>query len=496
MGPEVAVHHNESAIEEFRKGSGHVHANKWWDEHYEYDHFQACVVIALVLLTLLFDLSLHKLRDLSEASFDLSQLEPHGKQHHKDKHAKKEKLRKEMRAHHPDHQTLWKELVSKATGEFTVLGFLACLLWVFKEADGFAMIYDAFEDSDFALPDSDHAYLEGVEAIHMALFVAMLSYVSGLACTIVVARWTMRQWLACDTAIKKGFKDKTVIRGKEYEWAQQQPRFLRHFARMRTHFLTGLEGWKGRWDIYDEELDTVVQDVGSSCLSEFLCPWFPLAEYLAMNYRYVMEDMIEIKEQTWIFIILTFGVHAAVHRAGIDFSFKLFWGLVLSTAMGLVWIWTTWRLYALERGRHFYYNQNNLCAHRCKLSLWAARLVQVSSFSLNFYLASGMASRTAWKFDYDEAVASTVLLVLGIPAFGALTGYVLGALVLTNSCGSFITEKNILRIAVIIENWKAREGDAGAGGGGDFVPEDNLGQETRNDELAKKRQPPSPTVVL
>lgn len=406
-----------------------------------------CVAIVLVLFTLLFEFAHHKCGHMAEHSEDY---------HHARKEGPKRVAAYEVAASQVDSQSLFGLLFHRSTGEFTVLGFLAFLVWCFNQAEGFDKIYESSKDTqDWGFPGDGSSYLHMVEAVHMQLFIAMIFYFVLLGFSTYFASRHMQLWHDLSHEINVGFQDGSIQKGTLKQFAEGKSERVRGFVNLRQSFLSGLQSWRGRWPFFDTHLGQVVDHYAASSetsLVDLLETFFPLGQYISVNYRFILEDMVEVKPVTWCSILVLRSCAALLHSAKINFHMGWFTLLVGFFVLIGFMAWTTYRLRILHSGN---FKNSAVMArpilHKLTPALTTCRVFQVCLFNMCFEFSQTIADKHWWETQWEVPLASSLFITFGMVFFGRALGFLLARLAVVTACGAFITEHNIMRVAVIVE---------------------------------------------
>lgn len=337
-----------------------------------------------------------------------------------------------------------------------MLGFLAFLVWCCNQGEVFDRIYETFKDTEgFNLPGDGPGYLHMVEAVHMQLFIAMIFYFMLLGFSIYFAKRYMQLWHDCSHEINEGFRSGIIQHGGLRQWAENKSHRDKRFVMLRESFLEGLQSWRGKWPFFDAHLGQLVDHyspASENSLIDLLEPFFPLGQYISMNYRYILEDMVEMKPTTWCSILGVMSLSAVIHSARIHFKQQYFVLAVGSIVFAFFMSWTTYRMMVLHSG-HF--KNSAIMAkpifHKLTPALTTCHVFQVCLFNICFDFAQIIADKHSWDERVEVAVACTITLTVGMVFVGRMLGFLLARLAVVTACGAFITERNILRIAVMVE---------------------------------------------
>lgn len=279
--------------------------HRWWcsDGHcYEHEraYVESCVVMILLVGALVFEHAFHVAQHLAENSYDYGKLQD--LQRLLPLHSESQKR----------HATtpLFKLLVSRISGEFMVLGWLAFLIFVFRAADGFEAVSAAFPVGDgtgLHLPHTAEDWLHLIELVHMKLFMGMIIYFALItrivrACVLRVATWEEMRIL------RRKIADSTELTNTEF----------RKYGRWRAYFILNVVDWRVRRPkLFKKIAERICDPDGCKSAEHFqdaLDTHFAFSAYLSYAVREAAEDAIDIHKFTWFGIIALFFVFALLHR--------------------------------------------------------------------------------------------------------------------------------------------------------------------------------------
>jgi hypothetical protein len=293
---------------------------QWWCDkhkcyHEDYAFVEAIIIVMLLVLALLFDAAHRSLEHIADRSYWYGKLQsamPNGVCESSTPAGRSVKRR----------QPLLKHWLNRLSEEFMVLGFLAFVVFVFREAGFFDWLVQAFPPDKHMthLPQTGEDWLHMVENVHMKLFLGMIVYfmlilkvVNG--CSKHVAVWEEMRILR-----RSG-------KSEESEELSQRPTTgtvlghtrLRTYVRWRLYFIRSVMSWRDtRPQLYEETLrrlsiwsgDTPSQSQFERTLDQV----FPFSAYLAYSVRACCKDMVEIHHTTWAAVIVLFSALALIHR--------------------------------------------------------------------------------------------------------------------------------------------------------------------------------------
>merc|ERR1711959_375140 len=130
--------------------------------------------------------------------------------------------------------------------------------------------------------------------------------------------------------------------------------------------------------------------------------WFPFDIYLCVNYRYTLDDMIEIKRTTWgaIILILIFEAQFARHAESDAKSDFTIWLVICQVALIVAAFWIYVQSRKVVSGRVFAKARawrSLSCLHRLKITRTIARFMQLCLFFTMYEFARIIANKTKWE---------------------------------------------------------------------------------------------------
>jgi hypothetical protein len=301
--------------------------NWWCDKSTCYDEDLACIeaiiIIVLVVLAVLFDTAHHHLEHFADGSYWYGKLQSSSvaPESGRGDAGYSRPFPKAIKQRTP----LFKHWVDRMSKEFMVLGFLAFVVFVFREAGFFEWLVNVFPASNYShihLPKTPEDWLHMVENVHMKLFLGMIVYfllilkvVEG--CSKHVQFWEemriLRRSQSCRAASQAGdFGERSTsdVLGHTR---------LRRYGRWRLYFIKSVMTWREtRPRLYEETLkhlgtwscDTPTQRRLHCTLDEV----FPFSAYLAYSVRTCCKDTVDVHCITWAAVILLFSIFALIHR--------------------------------------------------------------------------------------------------------------------------------------------------------------------------------------
>lgn len=405
--------------------TGQAHdSTLWWTYPYEVYHLEEVTIVVLVAITLMVDSVQHQLAKYTRSRGFWSD------------DYEKDTLMEEVDHHsrEPMAYLLW----NRGTAEFTVLGIIACLVWVCNRTGVFYGISELLEDvEDIALPQDADGYHHNVESVHMHLFVTFVLYYAIMACSIWVAGRWMRSWAASNAVYKRQIR--AFRAGKDCSEEFIESDWPPEHVMLRQTFLMSVSSWRKASDRLDTKLHAVAQkyhaETDEDRIQEFLATRFPFTPYVVENYRDMLESMVIIQLETLACVGVIEGVQATFHRFQIDFDFSYAWMGLFALVLA-VFYWYAWTFHhKLLRGQYLKEDLSN--AGLAKLSSVPGRiclLIQICSLLFCFALTRPLAHSYVWILSQARSIVHSVLCVVLVPIAGLVLGHLLAQLAVVLSC--------------------------------------------------------------
>eukprot|EP00930_Biecheleria_cincta_P031025 TRINITY_DN21507_c0_g1_i1.p1 TRINITY_DN21507_c0_g1~~TRINITY_DN21507_c0_g1_i1.p1 ORF type:complete len:461 (+),score=69.76 TRINITY_DN21507_c0_g1_i1:37-1383(+) len=419
-----------------------VRGMEWWTDEDAYEHFVACVCVALVLLAQLFDYGHHRIKRL---------VYKHAHPEAVRNSSGKTRVQHEMEWDEKDDPSLWVLLFNQATGEITVLGFLAFVIWICKEAAVVDLMYDAFksdplriDSKPIALPGSVIEFIQVVEAVHMQLFVTMLLYFIVMGFSVLFARRRMHRWQNSSNTISQGLIHNEILPGQLDEWALTNDPETEEFLQLLRSLLHIIVKTTDCVRTVDQHIPNETK-----LSMEALDIRFPLQQYLCMNYRTILYDMIDIQQQTWMAIVCLFGFHALTKKARLGVN-SIMVCMLFGLALFLLCLCWNLKRFRTRNSAELKSSCHIRCARYMSLLL-ICRLLQMFLFGICFVTALNICDSWKWHCRFETTLLHAIATVVFPAPIGTLLGWILAGLSSTTACGTHITAHNLLRIESLVE---------------------------------------------
>jgi len=448
----------ESSVPE-RRVSG---AGPWWEEEYEKMHLEAWIMIALVLVTVVFDLLWHKLKHEAHALGSIS-LQAHMDKHHHH-HAK-----------HVHAHSLNQELHHRLSSELSVLGFLALSVWTCNQAG----LFEHLEEQDYGieglkLPEFEEEYLHMVEDIHIHLFVTMCFYFLIIYFIICMANVGFRKAQNSNTEIKEAYQEQLITPENGAAYFAKKGPFRSAFYLFREYYFLSLQAWLGQWDFLDQHINYIVEDIKKDAsyygvhvdmndapdekgvrIPSLMRTWFPFHLYFTVRYRNLMDELIEVKWTTWLSIVFFLLVKALIIRSsktGIDLTIG--WAVVcqvLILVMILVnlYFWSQAKA-TVKRGTFATPVFKNSWVHKVHPVTLVARALQVALFFTLYALTGGIIQEVEWRRNPGWNILDCLILFFGGIAEACVIGIVLPIYSILISTGPFMQNDHVIHMTTIV----------------------------------------------
>mmetsp|Transcript_83294 Transcript_83294/g.258626 ORF Transcript_83294/g.258626 Transcript_83294/m.258626 type:complete len:518 (-) Transcript_83294:28-1581(-) len=313
----------------------------WFDHYYEYTHIEAWILAVLGTLTLAFELTAHHVG--------------HRAKHHGHAVAKDHQYMEEHRVAFMQRSAPLSALLIERTGsELMVLGFLAWVVWSFNRGNFFVAVVCWFQDYEaINLPATSHDYVEVVEDVHMTLFLAMVMFLAIGWVTIRLTEHGQGRWASMNDALADAQKEtpKELLDFRSFVENSSDPAITNRFLRSRQILFWRITASCQTED--DEETDKVEQMIVDALyeicelkgmpdnfnrddLTMAFNDWFPFDEYCACQQHSLLDDFLELKAASWLYIIFTFVIVALAGGIGRSLSLQLvFVAIMMFVAVGV-----------------------------------------------------------------------------------------------------------------------------------------------------------------
>jgi len=295
---------------------------RWWcNREYcqesDYAFVEAITIILLVILAMLFEVVHHSIDHFADRSYFYGKLQAvapdsHGKTHSHSFQPRAVKRR----------IPLFKHWVNRLSKELMVLGFLAFLVFVFREAGGFEWLVKLFppKNSDLMVPKTAEDWLHMVENVHMKLFLGMIIYFLVILRVVNGCVKHVEFWEEMAILRRNGkAEDATMISSQSTSGAIELNTRLQRYSRWCFYFTQSVIAWREtRPKLYEETLrrlkllscDTPTQ----SRVQRALDDTFPFSAYLAYSVRDCCKDTVDVHPTTWAAVLVLFSIFAIIHR--------------------------------------------------------------------------------------------------------------------------------------------------------------------------------------
>lgn len=346
---------------------------------------------------------------------------------------------------------------------------------------------------DIRLPQSGPEYLHTVEAVHIHLFLGVSLYFACIAVVVAVATRLLRRVVALNAEICKAYRDRSIKPGEDEKFLSGKSSEFARFFNLRLYFFASLDDLRGSWSYLDEHLKNITKSVLSAAklnhsdldklkMVNLMRSWFPFDVYVVMNYRYVLDEMIEVKGTTWLTICILLVIQALVQRAvGDDHNFALEWLIICQVVLVGMLIFVFYlarspskaltkssfaKEFLSHRIEEYLVKQvseaeeyvqemtpkvTGQIVHRFKPLEHLSRLLQICLFFTNYAFASTIANKNEWdKRPHVPIICCFALVITGI-GNGIFLGYVLLGFSVLTSTGQYMQEGHVLTCQAIVQ---------------------------------------------
>ena len=422
----------------------HEDHEMWWTHPHEVYHLEEVTIVVLVAITLMVDFIQHKLAKCTQRRDAWADhIDDEKELEHVDRNSR------EPLAH-----LLW----SRGTAEFTVLGIIACIIWICNRMGIFNMLSEMLVDvNDIGLPPTGRGYLHNVESVHMHLFVTLALYYATMACSVFVASRWMQNWAVSNQVFHRQVHNFRA--GKDCCEALVEEEWSRTFITIRQRFLDSLTTLRKASDHIDTRLKELtskhpdrMKAKPDERIEEFMKK-FPFTPYVLENYRDMLEDMVVIQLSSLACLGVVEGIQATLHRLQVKFHFGYAWMCFFVLVLVLLKIYT-WSFHGkIITGRDV---SHDPLARVSKTPGRICSVIQVCCLLFCFELTRPIAHSYAWILSEFQSIVHSILCVLMIPVAGLLLGHLLAqlAVVLSFSAGR---RMNVYRIHLIFDRYLVAE---------------------------------------
>lgn len=374
-------------------------------------------------------------------------------------------------------KTLYGTLTERCAGELMVLGFLAWTVWTIARSGAFYKMACYITTDAIGLPTTAHGWLETVEDVHIHLFLGMVAFIFILTVMTWFLARTEQQWEEMNNVIMLAAKE-----GQEKSLQDICPPGVdldtfKFFFKCRVMFCgrmaVVLSKTEQEEDKADKITNTLVMDVfeeiqrlenprivfRSHHVPEHLDTWFPFNEFVHEMLHHLVEELVEIKYWTWLYLagglilsaILILLTHSpAVHW--VVLVCQLLFAIVMGLGGPCYLIYKEGeQLISAEESKiqkrmvqegMIEDHEKKLIDHpSVELPSWlpVEHLPMFSMQMFVFYWCYNairlVASNYWWHEEYKFAAAALVVLVLTVPMFGHLLARLLANFALVMARG-------------------------------------------------------------
>lgn len=269
----------------------------WFKYEYEENFVEAGILIVLVTLALLFETSWRSVTDKARSSYRYGMI-------HDDAFGTPNALKKDGHGN-VRHHVLLAELTTRAGAEFMILGFLAFLVFLFNQINGFSLLLELAPTKEkWHMPRDSSDWLHTVERVHMQLFVGMVLYFILMFQIINGSVHKIKEW---ENARLRQMRNSARETPHSHRTWGPDPQ-LDTYNNLREYFLLKIPAWKKkRPALYKQVLELFGVEKGNTDtlgqLPEIVNNRFAFAAYLSLNVESGVLDSIEVQPLTWICVM-------------------------------------------------------------------------------------------------------------------------------------------------------------------------------------------------
>mmetsp|Transcript_29483 Transcript_29483/g.52475 ORF Transcript_29483/g.52475 Transcript_29483/m.52475 type:complete len:610 (-) Transcript_29483:40-1869(-) len=291
-----------------------------WNIHeYEYDLVESVLLIILVVFALAFEISWHHVVHEVAHSYH------YGVEHDNFLYGP-EDTDSDCSGHHPKdhhgnliHVRLMKQLVTRMSGEFMTLGFLALMIFILNQTEFFNFVASQISSCDqedssrcWHVPRTGSDWLHMAEVVHVKLFLSMILYFCIISRVVVKSNNWIRNW-----------EKLRLRRLMEGEWPQRpSDPDLQAYKDVREYLIQNVLVVKGhRTKLFNElvskldvDLKMLPKKIKIQRIREEVDDRLSLSSYLSYNVEKGVTDSIEVHVTTWVGIMGMFGIFAIFNR--------------------------------------------------------------------------------------------------------------------------------------------------------------------------------------
>lgn len=325
-----------------------------WNVHeYEYDLVESVLLVVLVVFALAFEISWHHVVHEVKHSYH------YGLEHDNFIHGPEDD--NDHSGHHAKdshgnliHPRLVRQLVTRMSGEFMTLGFLALMIFTLNQAEFFDFLARNIRMSDscsvddhrrmagstdrsgldssdcWHVPTSGNDWLHMAEVVHVKLFLSMILYFCIIARVVTKTNEWIHAWEKL--RLRRLMEGEYPIPTASSHWSFDPD--LKKHKELRIYLIENVLLANGsRTKLFNElvsrlemDLKTLTKKQKIQRIRNEIDERLSLSSYLAFNLEVGVTDSIEVHVTTWIGIMLMFATFALFNRfAKIEMVFIFPW---------------------------------------------------------------------------------------------------------------------------------------------------------------------------
>eukprot|EP00429_Kryptoperidinium_foliaceum_P063332 CAMPEP_0176052398 /NCGR_PEP_ID=MMETSP0120_2-20121206/26052_1 /TAXON_ID=160619 /ORGANISM="Kryptoperidinium foliaceum, Strain CCMP 1326" /LENGTH=659 /DNA_ID=CAMNT_0017385837 /DNA_START=21 /DNA_END=1997 /DNA_ORIENTATION=- len=347
---------------------------------------------------------------------------------------------------------LVRELANRTGGEFMTLGFLASVVYFFRQVGGFKWLAEVSVDTEWPSPKTDMDWLHLAEDVHMNLFFAMVFYFVLTQRLVVGAVHRIQLWEHC--RLKRIIPNFDDIPGIPHFPVSQED--MNEHSLWRRYFMLKMVRWqKKRPAVFKRLVATLNLDVEDEDFSDkfykLLDTDFSFSAYLAVAIEQGVRDSIQVHRSTWLVLLAVLGVFATLNRFARVALPNIVYGLAVVAAICALLMRflvrrtrtsmseracstdssqrateteTSWAQgmasTTTDFGRKGHVQRlRRKLRERHRTSLFMTRMLQVVLFLISYVFSRMMLDFSGWAAHFEVSLLTSVLFVL----FFALLAY-------------------------------------------------------------------------
>mmetsp|Transcript_89300 Transcript_89300/g.247993 ORF Transcript_89300/g.247993 Transcript_89300/m.247993 type:complete len:528 (+) Transcript_89300:94-1677(+) len=457
-----------------------IQLHSWFHHPYEYIHLENWILVVLVAFAVIFESAWHNVVHLVKHA-------DHDDHHAYDHHDMKQTVLLEARRlYREESKSLFRTVTERCSGELMILGVLAMIVWSCARGGAFYGIVCGLHDfRGITLPVDHHGYLETVEDVHMQLFLAMCTFIAILTVAVALASKTRKHWKEHERLLHQAAEQSEATSSQAWHDIAPQglEKMFMNFAKSKRLLLQRLQDQAlkaaadpgGRDDhVHYEVLCDLVEEIvhaeepehafQTEQLAKVMEPWFRFDTVLGLHYHYVLEDMLEIKVFTWVYLATGLVISAFCLR--VSHAYAAHW-IIIALQILLAGAFGIGVPVYIHRQKKEDLVQNTIAAKKLRHELtgdhshstWEEQALhiphlrvqhfplftmQIFIFYWCYTIMRLIASNYWWHNSWGTAVSAVVIWVISIPCMGVAVAKALQIMAMIMARGDMTIQKDHL----------------------------------------------------